>query len=233
VGWAGRISEATGIGPRTQVAVAGLGLAFAVLAGLVAAGGLTSVDQYAVEHWMPALEPGRAPTKSSRRFYLPFSSHRNWWSKALDIWTYPCSVLISLLVLLAVLVVLRRRGRAAAGLLWIGAWVVGTGIEVVGKEMITRPALYGTARGVRLHVSAFDQAFPSGHMLRCAIVAGAIVFVWRRALRAVLFWALLVPVCLVLTSAHTPSDLVGGALLGLMLVVLGQALSQGDPPVNA
>ncbi len=230
--WAARISEATGIAPRTQVAVAGLGLAFAVLTGLVAAGRLTSVDQYAVDHLMPALEPGRAPSKSSRGFYLPFSSHTNWWSKVLDIWTYPCSVLISALLLVVVLVVLRRRGRATAGLLWIGAWVVGTGIEVVGKELITRPALYGTAHGARLHVAAFDQAFPSGHMVRCAIVAGAVLFVWRQALRAVLFWAALVPVCLVLTSAHTPSDIVGGGLLGLIFALLARTLGDGERPVN-
>jgi len=227
VGWPERISEATRIGPRAQVALAGLGVAFAALTGLVAAGRLTSIDQYAVDHLMPALKPGQPPSHSSRGFYLPFSSHTNWWSKLLDIWTYPCSVLISALVVIAALVVLRRRGRPAAAFVWIGAWVVANGIEVVVKHLVSRPALYGTAHGARLHVAAFDHAFPSGHMVRGAIVAGAAVFVWRRAARAILIWALLVPFALVFSAAHTPSDVVGGGLLGLMLVLLAQAVAHG------
>src|SRR6185295_9911866 len=107
MGLVGRISGATGIGARTQLAIAALGVAFAALAGVVAAGWLTSVDQPAVDRLMPTLDPSRHRAKSSRGFYLPFSGHIRWWAKVLDVWAYPCSVLISALILLAVLLVLR------------------------------------------------------------------------------------------------------------------------------
>jgi undecaprenyl-diphosphatase len=226
MGLVGRISRATGIGARTQLAIAALGLAFAALAGAVAAGWLSWVDQPAVDRLMPTLDPSRHRARSSRGFFLPFSWHIRWWAKVLDVWAYPCSVLISALILVAVTFVLRRRRRPGAALALISAWVVGDGIEVVGKGLLERPALFKTVDGARLHVTVFDQSFPSGHMMRCTIVAAAIVLVWRRAAGPVLAWALLVPVCLVLTAAHAPSDVAGGALLGGMMTLL--ALAIGD-----
>lgn len=228
VGSLGQIFRTAGMGPRATAAFAGLGVCFAVLTGLVAAGKLTSVDQYAVDHLMPALAPGQREGNGYRGLFLPFSSNTNWWSKLLDTWVYPCSVLISGILLLGVLVVLWRRGRAVAGLTWVGAWVVGNGIEVVGKGLVSRPALYGSTDHVRIHVTAFDQAFPSGHSIRCVIVAGAIVFVWRRLAPPVFVWALLVAPALVFTAAHTPSDVVGGGLIGVMLLLLGWPIAESS-----
>ena len=51
------------------------------------------------------------------------------------------------------------------------AWVIGNGIEVIRKGTITRPPLYREADGIPVHVDAFDDSFPSGHMMRGIIVA--------------------------------------------------------------
>lgn len=199
-------------------------LALAGLTALVQAGALTRVDQFGVDHLMPGLNPAETSPNGSQGLYRPFGPQTNWWSKLLDLWTYPCSVLVSGLVLAALCAVEWRRGRIAAALVLAGAWVVGNGVEVVGKAVITRPALYGAANGVRLHVASFDDSFPSGHMIRGTIVAAAIVLAWRRLAPWVAGWWVLIGPSLVLQSAHTPSDVVGGGLLGLILLLVGRAL---------
>jgi membrane-associated phospholipid phosphatase len=103
-------------------------------------------------------------------------------------------------------------------LLPAAAWVVGNGIEVIGKGTIVRPALYGGAG--RIHIVGFDTSFPSGHMIRGIVVAFAISLIFPRMLRWAAFWAVLVAPALVLQAAHTVSDVIGGILVGLILVVL-------------
>ena len=49
--------------PRLELAIVVLAVAFVVLAALVAAGRLDSLDHYAVVHWMPGLDPARAGTR--------------------------------------------------------------------------------------------------------------------------------------------------------------------------
>lgn len=222
---------------RWKLSVAGLGIVLAILTALVAGGQLTSTDQYAVDHLMPGLRPSVGDSHESRGLrglFLPFGSDTNWWSKVLDTWVYPCSVALSLIVVLVAFVVLWRRGRPVASLVWAGAWVVGNGIEVVGKDLITRPALYAVGDGgARIHVGAFDQAFPSGHSIRCVIIAGAVLFLWRRVSRAVLVWAALVLPALVFSAAHTPTDVAGGTLIGLMLLLVALAICDGAGPDSA
>jgi membrane-associated phospholipid phosphatase len=212
-------------GRRRRLAIAGLGLALVVLVALVASGALTWLDQFAVDHVMQGLHPGRPRTHEWRGLYRPFGSDTTWWLKVLDTWTYPCSVLISGLVIATVAGVLWRRAEPIAAWAWIGAWVVGNGVEVVGKWVIGRPGLFGTAAdGKRVHVSTFDHSFPSGHMIRGLIVAAAVAVVWRRAMPRILLWAGLVAVFLVVTSAHTPSDVAGGALVGTIVVLVANAV---------
>jgi membrane-associated phospholipid phosphatase len=214
-------------GPPSRRLVVVVGLlvaALALLTALVQAGELTRVDQFGLDHLMPGLRPGAPAGSDSAGLWRPFSLNVNWWSKVLDAWTYPCSVLISGLVLAAVGGYLWRRGRRAAALLAAAGWVVGNGIEVVGKDLVTRPALYGVNDGVRLHVASFDSSFPSGHMIRGSLVAAVLVLVWRRGGRWIALWATLVGPSLVLQSAHTPTDVVGGGLVGLILVLLGREL---------
>ena len=56
-------------------------------------------------------------------------------------------------------------------------------------------------------------------MTRGVVVAWAVALVWRRATPWLVVWAALVGPALVLSSAHTITDVVGGALVGLLAVV--------------
>jgi membrane-associated phospholipid phosphatase len=202
---------------RAAVALAGLAAALAVVTALVAAGLLNGLDQYSVDHLMPWLEPNSQGGDGTAGYYRPFSLHTTTLTKVLSLWTYPCSLVISFLIVVWAAVKLWRRGPVVA-LLPAAAWVVGNAIEVIGKRTIVRPGLYGGSD--RIHIVVFDDSFPSGHMIRGIVVAFAIALVYPRATRWVALWALLVAPALVLQSAHTLTDVIGGTLVGLILVIL-------------
>jgi membrane-associated phospholipid phosphatase len=203
---------------RGATLLAGLAVALAVLAVLVVSGTLTTIDQFSVDHLMPWLVPKSDRGLSPAGFYRPFSLDTPTLNKVLDLWTYPCSVLISLLVVTLTGYLLLQRLGPVAALAPAAAWLVGDCVEVLGKGVLTRPTLHYTLNGVRTDVPPFDDSFPSGHMMRGVIVAFAIAVVWPRAMRWVVLWAALVGPALVLQSAHTISDVVGGALVGLIMV---------------
>jgi membrane-associated phospholipid phosphatase len=205
--------------PSARAVLAGLVAVLAVLIVLVESGAARRLDQWSLDHLMPWLVPGNSSGGGSAGFYRPFTWHTTTPIKLLDLWTYPCSVLISALVVGVVGAMLWRPLGPIAALAPAAAWVFGNAIEVTGKGVITRSALYGTADGVRVHVVPFDDSFPSGHMMRGVIVAFAISLVWSRATRWVVAWAVLVGPALVFQSAHTITDVVGGALVGLIVVI--------------
>jgi membrane-associated phospholipid phosphatase len=195
-----------------------------VLTVLVMLGTLTRVDQYSLDHLMPWLDPTERVRNPSAGYWRPFALGTSTGSKLLELLTYPCSLLISPICVGGAALVLWRRGLRVAALAPVAAWVIGNGVEWVGKHTLTRSALYGTAKGVRIHVAAFDDSFPSGHMIRGILVAYAVLLAWNlRSRWIVVLWAAAVGPALVLQSAHTPTDVVGGALIGVMLGVLMQA----------
>jgi membrane-associated phospholipid phosphatase len=204
---------------RARVALAALGGALVLVTVLVVSGVLTSLDQFSLDHLMPWLVPGSPAGSATAGFYRPFTLHSATAIKILDLWTYPCSVLVSGAIVGAVSVLLWRRLGTVAALAPAAAWVIGNAIEVVGKGVIVRPALYGTANGARIHVTAFDDSFPSGHMIRGVLVAGALTLAWKRANPWVLLWVLLVGPALVFQAAHTITDVLGGALVGVILLI--------------
>ena len=72
-------------------------------------------------------------------------------------------------------------------------------------------------------------------MIRGLVVGFAVALVWPRATRAVALWLLFVPVALVLAAAHTITDVLGGLLAGLILLLgarllLGAARARGLSP---
>ena len=81
---------------------------------------------------MPWLVPGTRRA-GHRGFCRPFPLHTSNWIKLLDLWTYPCSVLISGLVVAVAAVVLWPRLGPVAALAPAAAWVIGNAIEVIGK----------------------------------------------------------------------------------------------------
>ena len=95
---------------------------------------------------------------------------------------------------------------------WILAWVGVVAVEIVCRHVLTRPALYRDG----VHVTAFDSSWPSGHALRCALVAAVLAAVWPRARTAIVVWLVAAAVLLVLAGFHTPTDVAGGLLLALV-----------------
>ena len=212
--------------------LAGLGAALAVLTALVAVGSLTGVDQFSLDHLMPWYRPALGHTDEVAGFYQPFGLHTSVWTKLLNLWTYPCSLLISGVVVVYAAVRLWRPAGPAVALAPAALWLVGNAVEVIGKHTITRPELDRHGGPNPGKVPVFDNSFPSGHTIRGMIVAFALILIWPRATRAVLLWLLFVPVALVLSASHTITDVLGGILAGLILL-LGARLLLGTSRARA
>lgn len=195
--------------------------AFAAVAVAVALGGFTSVDQWALDHVMPWLAASDHPVTlvSAIRPVQPWDPSPQ---LPVDAWLYPASVPVSFLVVAAACAVLWRRGRRLPALAWAAAWVAADALELLFKHVLVRPALYDGA----VHVVGFDGSFPSGHTLRTVIVAVLVGLVWPRLRVAAAAWAAVVLPMLVVASWHTPSDVLGGALLAGALVVPAARLTR-------
>jgi membrane-associated phospholipid phosphatase len=210
---------------RVQSALVAVAAAFAALSALTVSGALAWLDRYAVEHWMPGLDPAAATdtVPAASGLVVPFQLDANWWQALLDVATYPASVLVSFLLFVAVGAVLLRSGSRVAALVLVALWFAANAVEVTLKVALEKPAILVDENGTTYHLAAFDHSFPSGHAMRAVLVAAAIAFVWRRLAWPAAIWALLVPVLLVAGSAHVPSDVVGGLLFGLLAVLATHA----------
>jgi membrane-associated phospholipid phosphatase len=179
----------------TICALAGV---FAALAVLVAAGAFTGIDQWAVDHLMPGAR-FTPSTTSLAADALPLR-HVRWhdpWQAAVNIVALPASFLLAL-----ALIAWRSRRLAVA-------LVACVAVEVLCKEVLERPALYADGQ----HVTGFDSSFPSGHTLRIVLLALAFRPLLGRWAAA---WAAVAIALVVLAGWHTPSDVAGGLLLGLL-----------------
>jgi len=123
--------------------------------------------------------------------------------------TLPGQVVVSLLLVLAAAWRLWRNRRVEAAACWSAAWLLAVAVEVVFRHALTRPALY--RHGV--HLVGFDTSWPSGHALRCALVAAAVAAAWPRLRILLGIWLAAVVVLLELAGFHTPTDIAGGLLL--------------------
>lgn len=124
-----------------------------------------------------------------------------------EIVTLPGQTVASfLLVLLAA-----RKSRAPG---WIAAWLAAVAVELLCRHALTRPPLY---RG-GVHLVAFDASWPSGHALRCSIVAAALAAAWPRLRVPLGIWLTSAVVLLELAGFHAPTDIVGGLLLAALAV---------------
>jgi membrane-associated phospholipid phosphatase len=99
-------------------------------------------------------------------------------------------------------------------------WLLGNGAEALTKDALERPTLSAVDRGARIAVVGFDHSYPSGHALRSILLAGLVAVLWRRFGAAAAVWAAVALPLLLLAGFHTPSDLVGGALLAGLLLAL-------------
>lgn len=218
---------------RLRSVAAAAAAACAALAGLVAAGSLGRIDQWAVRHAMPgATDLGNEPTLVESAVPLLHAGFHPPLKAVAQIVTLPGQVVVSLALLAAAGASLRRRGRTERAAVLAAAWFLATAIEVLCKEAIVRPALYRDG----LHASGFDSSWPSGHAVRSTIVALAVAAAWPRARAVLALWLAAALVLLELGGFHTPSDVVGGLLLGVLvasgglLVERSRALGRAAAP---
>lgn len=183
-----------------------LSAAFAAFAALVVAGALNGVDQWALDHLMPlAGGPGGPPTILESLIPLYHATWRPVGVAVTQIITLPGQVVISFALVAAG----AWKLRAPA---WVVAWFGATSLEFVLRHVLTRPALY---RG-GVHLVGLDSSWPSGHALRCALVAVVLGAAWPRARTPLLAWLVASAVLLEIAGFHTPTDVLGGLLLALL-----------------
>jgi membrane-associated phospholipid phosphatase len=180
-----------------------LSAAFAALAVLVAAGALTGLDQWAVDHLMPGgAFTAHRPTVVDALVPLKTTHWHDPWSVAVNIVALPASFLIALALLV-------WRSRLLAVLL-----LAAVAVETLCKQVLDRPPLHSGS----LHIVGFDDSFPSGHTLRTVLVAAA----FHSPLSVA--WALASIVLIELAGWHTPTDIAGGVVLGLLALLGARAL---------
>jgi membrane-associated phospholipid phosphatase len=205
---------------------AALAAAFAALAVLVATGALNGIDQWAVDHLMPG-RPGIQPESTLTEAVVPLL-HASW-SPALDvvgnIVTLPAQVVISSVIATACCLLLRRRDRRRAAIAWGSAWIFGNAVEVLCKSTLDRPLLH--AGGIAL--TGLRSSYPSGHTLRAVLLAAIVTAVWPAARRWVVVWAAATLVLLELDGFHVPSDIAGGLLLAVLLILFARDASRPRP----
>ena len=211
-------------------ALAVTAVALAAFTGAVLAGAMNGIDDWGLDHVMPALDPysEHGGLVAGSGLWRPFPLDASWWQKLLDAINYPASALVSATVVAVGCFVLLRRGKRWPALLWLGAWCSANALELLGKYFLTRPGVHWSSGDRRVHVLPYDSSYPSGHNTRAVVVAAVVAYVWPHLRRAAAGWLLLVPVTLVITAAHTISDVVGGMLLGLLLVLAAHAMIRGS-----
>ena len=184
--------------------------AFAALAGLVAAGATTGLDQWAVEHAMPlAGRPNPPPTFVQSLVPLLDSPFHPAGVAVVQVVTLPGQVLVSFALVVAAAWRMGRRGRVQAAVSWPATWLFAVAVEVVFRHALSRPPLYRDGA----HLLGFDSSWPSGHALRCALVAAATTAAWPRLRVPLAVWLVASAVLLELGGFHTPTDVAGGLLL--------------------
>lgn len=180
------------------------------LAVLVGTGALTGLDQWAVDHAMPlAGAPSTAPTTLEGIVPLLHAPFHPPGVGVTQIVVLPGQAVFSLLLILLAARQLWKRGRTEAAVCWTAAWFAAIAVELVFRHTLTRPPLYRDG----VHLVAFDSSWPSGHALRCALVAAALAVAWPRLRAPLAIWLAAVVVLLELAGLHTPTDLAGGLLL--------------------
>ena len=112
----------------------------------------------------------------------------------------------------------RRSGICIGASLLIGV-IVGNGII---KNVVARPRPYDAIAGIESVVSHLsDYSFPSGHSLCCFEAATALAMNRTKWAIPAYIGAVLVAVSRLFLFVHYPTDVICGALLGVLFGVLG------------
>jgi membrane-associated phospholipid phosphatase len=171
---------------------------------------VTGLDRWSVEHAMPlAGAPQPPPTLLESLVPLYHAPFHPLGVAVAQVVTLPGQVVVSLLLVVAAARRLWMRHRVEAAACWAAAFVLAVAVEVVFRHALTRPALYRDG----VHLAGLDASWPSGHALRCALVAAAVGAAWPRLRILLGIWLAAVVVLLELAGFHTPTDVAGGLLL--------------------
>ena len=201
-----------------------LAAGLAALAALVATGALNGLDQWSIDHLMPAVPGNRAgPSSAEALIPLYHASGETALGIVANIVTLPAQALVSSALAAVCCVVLWRRGQRHAALVWAGAWILANAIEVLGKATLTRPPLHAQGH----HLPAFDSSFPSGHTLRGVLLVALVSATWPSTRRWLIVWAAATLVLLELDALHVPTDIAGGLLLALLAILGARAVERG------
>jgi membrane-associated phospholipid phosphatase len=195
--------------------------AFTVLAVLVSEGAFATLDRYALREWMPFRSHVYRPPSSFFQTLISYSGRGFHLGEAVRL---PAGALLATVLVVALAAVLWRRSRTVDALLVIGVFVIANVVETITKDAITRPFMYAPFKGKPLHLTGFDNSFPSGHALRATILAAVVVAVWPRLWPLLAAWLVVVLVTLQLDGIHAPSDIAGGLLLGISFVAAAVVL---------
>ena len=175
----------------------GFGAAFLALAALIQATDFDRVNSFAVDHLQPW-----AGGKGHPRL-----------NNLADLVVSPAAPATTVVLIGLGALYLWARGRRRAALAWPAALLMAFAVEILGKVVVSQHRS-GAWHGFGL---TFDSSFPSGHMLRAILLAGAATAVWHALRLPTACWCAAVAVCLLISGFHLPTDIAGGALAGLAL----------------
>jgi undecaprenyl-diphosphatase len=140
---------------------------------------------------------------------------------------------LAALLLLAAIVIPIAQGRARTVLIGLGTRVqyifLSVAIAVLVGEVVKgivgrgRPFVGGHANPFNYSHFAWSEAyasFPSGHAITSFALAYAVSSVWPRLRLAMFVYATVIIASRLVLLAHHPSDVVGGALLGVLVAMI-------------
>jgi membrane-associated phospholipid phosphatase len=159
-------------------------------------------------------QPGAPPTLLESLVPLYHAGLHPVGTAVAEIVTLPGQVVVSFLLVAAAAAALWSRGRVESAVAWPAVWLAAVVVEVVFRHTLTRAALYRHGA----HLVAFDASWPSGHALRCSIVAAALAATWPRLRVVLAIWLAAALVLLELAGFHAPTDILGGVLLATVAV---------------
>lgn len=120
-------------------------------------------------------------------------------------------------ILLAVVLLLRKDTRQVGIMMALALALDVLLCNVIVKPLVARPRPFALRPEVELLIKAPREfSFPSGHTAASFAAAGALWFSHRRGRVAALILAAVIGLSRIYLYVHYPSDVLGGAVLGLL-----------------
>lgn len=105
----------------------------------------------------------------------------------------------------------------------LAGFIVELPLYLLLKNMIRRPRpCHALVDGWASFEPADKFSLPSGHTAAAFVMATSVYFIYPALFYIALTWAFAIGISRVVLGVHYPMDIVAGALLGVMSVLLGQ-----------